>query len=505
MISKLRKDWLVLILILSLTLLLRLFSLGTSLPVFVDEAIYIRWAQVMRVEETLRFLPLSDGKQPLFMWVMIPFLKFVSDPLVAGRLVSVLSGLAVVIGVGFVSWLLFYSRRITLMTMFLAAVSPFLIFFDRKALVDSFLSAWGVGTLLLGLLFVKKPRFDLALLIGVTLGGGWLTKSPGEIFFFLLPTTLLVTQKKDLTKRKYWLKAVGGFCLALLIGFGIYNILRLGPNFHLIGARNLDYVYTLGEIAKHPLTPLVGNLSQVLQWLVILLPLPLLVLSVVGLCLMLLGMPLVAFLIAFWGISPILFQSLIGKVFTARYILFAVPALLIYAGYGLSRITPKSLTLKVLLALFIILPILWQDYLLVVNPAKAWLPENERNGYLEEWTAGYGLREIATYLKSRPRDTHILVGTEGFFGTTPDGLEMFLEGYPNIRVTGLAYPIKGVPDSLRSAVKDNEVYLVVNRSRFEIDDPGSKSLFLISSFGRPARSNGSSDSLLFFRLNLPNS
>src|SRR3989344_5804660 len=62
------------ILILILALGLRLYNL-TYLPIFADEAIYIRWAQIMQAESTLRFLPLSDGKQPLFMWGMIPFLK----------------------------------------------------------------------------------------------------------------------------------------------------------------------------------------------------------------------------------------------------------------------------------------------------------------------------------------------------------------------------------------------------------------------------------------------
>ena len=68
----------------------RLYHL-TILPVFADEAIYVRWAQVMRAEETLRFLPLSDGKQPLFMWLIIPFFKMFSEPLFAGRFVSVLA------------------------------------------------------------------------------------------------------------------------------------------------------------------------------------------------------------------------------------------------------------------------------------------------------------------------------------------------------------------------------------------------------------------------------
>src|SRR5574343_1375587 len=92
------KNWAYLI---SGLLIVSLYSLRfyhlTILPVFADEAIYIRWAQVMKAEETLRFLPLSDGKQPLFMWVIIPFLKLISDPLIAGRIVSVLCGLGTMV------------------------------------------------------------------------------------------------------------------------------------------------------------------------------------------------------------------------------------------------------------------------------------------------------------------------------------------------------------------------------------------------------------------------
>src|SRR3990167_7485247 len=92
--------------ILALALGLRLSSL-TYVPVFVDEAIYIRLSQVMRAEPTLRFLPLSDGKQPLFMWLTIPLLKIFSDPLFAGRLTSVSSGMAILIGIFLLSYSLF--------------------------------------------------------------------------------------------------------------------------------------------------------------------------------------------------------------------------------------------------------------------------------------------------------------------------------------------------------------------------------------------------------------
>lgn len=156
---------------------LRFYHL-TLLPVFVDEAIYIRWAQVMRAEETLRFLPLSDGKEPLFMWMVIPFLKFIHDPLFAGRFVSVLSGLGTLVGISYLSYLLFRSKKAALIAGLIYAISPFAFFFDRIALVDSMLAMFGIWTFIFAYLAATRERLDLAMVAGFTLGGAWLTKSP---------------------------------------------------------------------------------------------------------------------------------------------------------------------------------------------------------------------------------------------------------------------------------------------------------------------------------------
>ena len=98
-------------------------------PVFADEAIYVRWAQVMKAESTLRFLPLSDGKQPLYMWSVIPVLKLISDPLIAGRLVSGFMGMAGIVGVGLLTYLLFRNLRQSLIAALIYSVLPYTVFF----------------------------------------------------------------------------------------------------------------------------------------------------------------------------------------------------------------------------------------------------------------------------------------------------------------------------------------------------------------------------------------
>ena len=162
------------------------------IPVFADEAIYIRWAQVMRAVASLRFLPLSDGKQPFFMWLIIPFLKIFSDPLQAGRLVSVFAGLGTMVGIFVLSYLLFKNKHLSFFSALLYVISPFAFFFDRLALADGLLSFFNIWCLVLGVCLVKKPRLDLAMILGIFLGLGLITKSPAMFAAILLPSTILL-------------------------------------------------------------------------------------------------------------------------------------------------------------------------------------------------------------------------------------------------------------------------------------------------------------------------
>src|SRR3989344_8601151 len=129
--KKIWKEWrgtvLVGILILVAGILLRVINL-TILPVFADEAIYIRWSQIMINEPTLRFLPMSDGKQPLFMWVLMFLVNRFSDPLFIGRLVSVISGLGTMIGLFLLTYILFKNKVVSLATTAIWAISPYSVF-----------------------------------------------------------------------------------------------------------------------------------------------------------------------------------------------------------------------------------------------------------------------------------------------------------------------------------------------------------------------------------------
>jgi 4-amino-4-deoxy-L-arabinose transferase-like glycosyltransferase len=474
-------------------LFLRLYDLNL-IPVFADEAIYIRWAQIMRVDPGLRFVPLSDGKQPLFMWIVIPFLKFISDPLVAGRVVSVIFGLGTTVGVFVLSYIMFNSRKVSLFASLLYALSPFAVFFDRMALVDSMLSFFGVWSLTLAILSIKYQRLDAALLAGFALGGGLLTKSPALFFILLLPSILLFAPLKKKSERLVTiLKSIALLAVSAAIGYGFYNILRLGENFHMIAIRNLDYVFPINHFFESPTDPMFGNIEMAVGWLFSMAPLSLIVLAVVG---AVINFPKkyreVLVLIA-WFMIPLAIEAEYSRAFTARYIFFTLPPLVVLASSVLKKFkkAPRVYIAYALAMMFFVQVFVFY-FSFFYQPAEANWPE--RDGYLADWTAGTGIRE-ATKLIIAKRDANpdaqIVVGTEGYFGTLPDGAQIYLEGEENIVVIGTGIDLIEVPESLvESSKAGNITYLMANSSRLEFENFNELGLIVVDSWEKASRTPG---------------
>ncbi|KKR85985.1 MAG: hypothetical protein UU32_C0025G0008 [Candidatus Woesebacteria bacterium GW2011_GWB1_41_10] len=477
-------------------LVIRLINL-TILPVFADEAIYIRWSQIMINEPTLRFLPMSDGKQPLFMWVLMFLVNRFSDPLFIGRLVSVISGLGTMIGLFLLTYILFKNKVVSLATTAIWAISPYSVFFDRMALVDSMLTMFGVWSVTFGIITAKTLRLDYAMITGFFLGGALLTKSPAIFFVILLPAALIFAKQK--------IKVVLLFIVTLVIAFGMYNILRLGPNFHLLTSRTADYVFPISHLWENPKDPFIPYFDRAIEWLRMMGPWPVLALVLFGIVAGLKKLRREILFLFSWWLIPTLIQSEFGKVFTARYELFTLSFLFGIAAAAF-LVTNKILkwTTTLVFVLFIIFSGIF-NYKLLTNPDSANLPRSEKSGYLEEWTAGQGIREIADYLKNGGR---VVVGTEGYFGTLPDGLQMYLANYPEITVIGVGIDIKELPKSLaESKEAGNKTYLVVNKSRL-LANPEKLGLTLIAEYPKVPRpidvreyvTKGPQEFLYFFEL-----
>src|SRR3989344_4271619 len=206
------------LLIITLFFALRLPNL-TLQPIFADEAIYIRWAQVMRAEPTLRFVSVSDGKTPLFMWAIIPFLKIFSDPLFAGRFLSVISGMFTLMGVYFLARKIF-GKSTAFWASLLYVITPYTVFFDRIGLVDSMLAGFTIWIIYFALWLAKSPHLDLAMILGYLMGGAILTKTPGIVNLLILPISAIAFARNKFKKH-----GLVRLVLLMIVAIGIAEVM----------------------------------------------------------------------------------------------------------------------------------------------------------------------------------------------------------------------------------------------------------------------------------------
>ena len=201
------------------------------------------------------------------------------------------------------------------------------------------------------------------------------------------------------------------------------------------------------------------------------------------------------------ALLPLLAQASIAKVYTSRYILFAVDLFIPLCALGIYWLSErKGKIIKLLSPLVIVVPI-FISFIYLLSPLSAPMSFDMRNGYLEEWTAGWGQKEIAQYLiKLESEGNKIVVFTEGYFGTLPDGLQIYTEGHKNITIVGSPPEVNHLPEGLVNTSEENLRFLVINKSRNHLPPTDIEKLTLITEYPKAVRLDGTREYLQFFRL-----
>lgn len=434
-LRKFRREIVVALVIVVLYFLPRLLTL-THLPIFTDEAIYIRWAQIAKQDAAQRFISLTDGKQPLFIWLTALALKFFHDPLVAGRMVSVAAGFGTTIGMFFLGREVFRSRWIGLVSSLLYVLFPFSLVYDRMAMYDSLIGAFTVWGLYLTVLLVRRVRLDLAFILGFVCGGAVLNKTNGFFTIYLLPFSLILFdwKKKDRTGRL--LRFIGCAVVAVTVTYGLYAILRLSPFYYIINQKNAVFVYPVGEWLHHPFLQLWPNTNGLVDWYFRYVGIPFTLAALASFVVAKAYFREKLLLVA-WFILPFVALAFFGRLIYPRYILFMTYSLLPLVAYTLVVLYQKlNRPLWIGLTALIVVYSLFADVMILTNFAKAPIPQADKGQYLTGWPAGVGINETVSYFRDLADKEPIFIGTEGTFGLMPEAYEIYLKNNPNVTIKG---------------------------------------------------------------------
>ena len=183
---------------LALAFLLRVWNIKGMFPVLVDESIYMRWTEII-VHQGNWFISLLDGKPPLTYWILaVPRFVTGADPLLQGRLLSVVAGLCSTVGVFAVARRLVPAEageRAGLIAAHLYALFPWALLYDRLAYTEAWVNLMGVAVALTSIACFDREggTWKRALAPGLALGLGLFTKQtvvlwagvPAAAAFFL--------------------------------------------------------------------------------------------------------------------------------------------------------------------------------------------------------------------------------------------------------------------------------------------------------------------------------
>lgn len=460
----------------------------TNLPVFADESIYIRWSQLIIDDwQQYLFFPLNDGKTPIFIWALVPFQLIFKDQLLAGRFLSMLVGLSQAYTMYLLAKEFRLSKVSSWLGAFFSAVLPYWYFHHHLALMDGMLTLW----ISLSLLFLirtkivtnKKQSYSFfnVFLSGFFLGLAILTKFPGILFILPLFAIALILHSPKIKIRKIFFN----FFFILMVAIMMFLLLRLHPSFSQLFARGSDFLFSWQEILFNhkwmetlPSWPTYfGYFSHYLTW-------PILFLSLLGIFLSKKRESLAINLGWVLYAIPIM---LMGRVVFARYLISVSLFITLAAVISLDQLMKKGLVAKVFLAILIGITTFQSArfiYSIQFEPEKAEFVQSDREQYLTQWSAGYGVKETVEIITNLSNDHSVLVLSEGYFGTLPDGLLMYLHRREinNLFIEPIGQPISSFSKSTKDFANYDQVLLVANSHRISINLSKAR---LIKEFCRP--------------------
>lgn len=500
----------------------------TSLPIFADEAIYIRWTQLM-IDDFTRyaFFPMNDGKTPLQFWLLIPWQFLPLDQLASARLFMIVVGLFQVLSMGWLAWICNGKRPAILMSMTMTAFLPYWYFHHGLFLLDGLLTLW--LSLFLGfsiILFkhisaaknnVSQPFFTfnmtsiqhfvcilfkeykkiilLTLASGLAFGLALLTKVPAILAIPAIGISILYSS------HNWWDRFLRSifFGISLLIGTLMFASLSIHPAFGQLFSRGGDFLFPISAIlVDQAWKETIPSIPNYLYTFFVYLTPTITILNVTSL-----------FLkpnkkrshVLFWsGIIFLLPIMIMGRVVYPRYLfpaaLFFTLNAALCAETIMLQIKEKGLSIQRSLVALTMALLLANSaaasasfiYFSITDTSQLPLVSADKEQYLYEWSAGHGIKETVHIIRMFSQKERVAVATEGSFGTLPDGLMVYLHrtDVSNIFVDGIGFPLKEIPHTFIEKTLDFDRFILVgNSDRIKNSEIPLDSLTLIEEFCKP--------------------
>ena len=192
-------------------------------PLFIDETGFASFARDVHADLRLFFIAEADHKGLLQSWLGAGLITAGIDPITAVRLLAA-TGAALAAVCGGLVMRHLYGLREGLCTAGLIALGPYFLVTASVGLYDAMVAGLVSAAVLVTLWLARRPRLGTALLLGVILGAGGLTKATAWSAVVVLPVTLLLFDFDAPQVRRRLLVWSGYSGLALALGYAITSV-----------------------------------------------------------------------------------------------------------------------------------------------------------------------------------------------------------------------------------------------------------------------------------------
>lgn len=382
----------------------------TLLPIFNDEAIYLDWGWRETHAPGMLYYSLYDGKQPFLMWIFGISQSIFSDPLFAGRLISVLTGAATM-------WIIYllakslFDKKIAIISAILYVFVPIFVFYDRQALMESAISLVGVLSCYFSIKLWTENKHRNAYYLGLILGLGFFVKSSTLVFagVFLIINLILFLRSKQ---KKENITATG---IAIAVA-GIVNFfLLINPDFWATFKRNSQYSLTFSELIHFPLLTIINNAIRNLGIGFYYLTPLVFVAAIVGIILIFRKKKRVNLIFCFCVLLSLVLQTIVIRQTSQRYLVSFLPLLVIPAAYLFENVIRRKKVIGLIfVSVSLLVPIIFTSLQLFL-PSSYLISMSKINkfsddAYLKTFTSGYGIIDVKNYLESVSVNKKIWVG-----------------------------------------------------------------------------------------------
>jgi hypothetical protein len=432
-------------------------SFLTRLPVYVDESVHIGWARGSFDSTFIgefavgRWLPI----RLMALFVLLPV-----EPLFAARLGSVAMGLAVMVGCILINRELFSSTE-GLLAGAVYTLLPYALLYDRMALADVYLLAFATWAFYCAILAARREGPGSVIAMSLCTYAALLSKPTGGLVLVVpILVSLFVADPRErgANLRRVLPTLVGGAVLLAFLVWAGY------------GAGLLASQMAFGQLTG----VLIPNLADARQWFVAMLTPPVALLAGVGGVVALVAGAFGArreCLLALLLIGSILPFALVSKTWYPSYLLFAlVPISLLLARVATVSVRTATAGAAqrgrsigyLVFVLLLTLATARLNVALLTRPQDAALPLIETTRYVSGGLSGYGLPELAAFLRLQAQAGPLNVVRFDLVQPPKDGLDVYLPASDEIRLYSIDHSDERAAAQIESLANERRTLFVSN-------------------------------------------